>query len=69
MTNELSEAQEMLIGCLKALEVSLDGVKVIMLLIPEDWMIAEMADYLLKNKGAKENQIIEEAVRISEMEE
>lgn len=59
----------MLIICLKALGVSLDGVKVIMLLIPEDWQIAEMADFLLKNKDAKETEIIEEAIRISEMEE
>lgn len=68
MTNELSKAQEMLIGCLKALGVSLDGVKVIMLLIPEDWKIAEMADFLLNNREATENEIIEEAIRISEME-
>lgn len=67
--SELSKAQEMLIICLKALGVSLDGVKVIMLLIPEDWQIAEMADFLLKNKDAKETEIIEEAIRISEMEE
>lgn len=67
--SELSKAQEMLIMCLKALGVSPDGVKVIMLLIPEDWRIAEMADFLLKNKDAKETEIIEEAIRISEMEE
>ena len=48
--SELSKAQEMLIICLKALGVSPDGVKVIMLLIPEDWRIAEMADFLLKTK-------------------
>ena len=67
--SELSKAQEMLIMCLKPLGVSLDGVKVIMLLIPEDWQIAEMADFLLKNKDAKETEIIEEAIRLSEMEE
>ena len=54
--SELSKAQEMLIICLKALGVSLDVVKVIMLLIPEDWRIAEMADFLLKNKDAKETK-------------
>ena len=35
----------------------------------EDWRIAEMADFLLKNKDAKETEIIEEAIRIREMEE
>ena len=54
---------------LESVGVSLDGVKVIMFLIPEDWRIAEMADFLLKNKDAKETEIIEEAIRIREMEE
>lgn len=64
-----SRAQEICLECLMTLGVSTDGIMVIMLLIPEDWQIAEMADYLLKNKGATEDEIIEEAIRISEMEE
>ena len=43
---------------LESVGVSLDGVKVIMFLIPEDRRIAEMADFLLKNKDAKETEII-----------
>ena len=64
-----SQAQAAFLECLMALGMSKDGIMVIMLLIPEDWQIAEMADFLLKNKDAKETEIIEEAIRLSEMEE
>ena len=44
-----SQAQSAFLECLMALGMSKDGIMVIMLLIPEDWQIAEMADFLLKN--------------------
>ncbi len=65
----LSEAQVILIEGLRFLNVNPDVIKGVVLLIPESWQIAEMASYLLKNKEASESEILEEAIRISEMEE
>lgn len=66
MVNQLSEAQASLIECLKFLGVTRRTITAIMLLIPEDHQIAEMADFLMRNKNAEESQMLEMAVQISE---
>ena len=65
----LTEEQEILIEGLQFLGISADMIKGVVLLLPEKWQIAEMASYLLNNKNANESDILEEAIRISEMEE
>lgn len=65
----LTEEQEILIEGLQLLGISADMIKGVVLLLPEKWQIAEMASYLLNNKNANESDILEEAIRISEMEE
>lgn len=65
----LTEEQEILIEGLQFLGISADIIKGVVLLLPEKWQIAEMASYLLNNKNANESDILEEAIRISEMEE
>lgn len=65
----LTEEQEILIEGLQFLGISADIIKGVVLLLPEKWQIAEMASYLLNNKNANESEILEEAIRISEMEE
>ena len=67
MENQLSQAQMNLIECLKFLEITPDAITTILLLIPQDEQIAEMADYLLENPKVAEAKIIEQAVMISEM--
>ena len=67
--SELSEAQEVLIEGLLFLGICADVIKGVVLLLPENWQIAEMATFLLNNKDAKESEILEEALRISEMDE
>ena len=65
----LTEEQEILIEGLQFLGINADIIKGVVLLLPEKWQIAEMASYLLNNKNAHESDILEEAIRISEMEE
>ena len=65
----LPEEQEILIEGLQFLGINADIIKGVVLLLPEKWQIAEMASYLLNNKNANESDILEEAIRISEMEE
>ena len=65
----LTEEQEILIEGLQFLGINADIIKGVVLLLPEKWQIAEMASYLLNNKNANESDILEEAIRISEMEE
>ena len=66
MAIQLSKAQEMLIECLQFLKISKDAIIGVMMMIPEDEQIAEMASYLLENRQATENDILEKAVEISE---
>ena len=63
---KLSEAQAILIDCLKFLKISEDGILIILMLIPSDKQISEMADFLLNHRGATEDEIIEKALEISE---
>ena len=65
----LTEEQEILIEGLQFLGISADIIKGVELFLPEKWQIAEMASYLLNNKNANESDILEEAIRLSEMEE
>ena len=66
MESKLSQAQVNLIECLKYLQVSQDGIKGIMLMIPNEEQIGEMASFLLENKQATESEMIEKAIEISE---
>jgi hypothetical protein len=67
--DEPKEEQKILIEGLQFLGINADIIKGVVLLLPEKWQIAEMASYLLNNKNANESDILEEAIRISEMEE
>ena len=66
MENKLTEAQANLINCLKFLKFKRDTIIAIMLMIPQDEQIAEMADYLLSNPQATESDILEKAIEISQ---
>lgn len=66
MAKQLSEAQVNLIECLKFLKVSQENIVGIMLMIPQDEQIAEMAEYLSNNPKATESEILKKAVEISE---
>ena len=66
MANKLSEAQASLIESLKFLKLEQDAIVVIMLLIPKDEQIAEMAEFLLENPKATEADILKKATEISE---
>lgn len=66
MENKLTEAQANLINCLKSLKFKRDTIIAIMLMIPQDEQIAEMADYLLSNPKATESDILEKAIEISQ---
>ena len=65
MANQLSAAQANLIECLKFLKVSQESIVGIMLMIPEDEQVAEMANYLSENPKVKESEILKKAVEIS----
>lgn len=67
MNNRLSEAQVSLIECLKFLKLEKNTIVAIMLLIPEDEQIAEMAEFLLENPKAIESDIIEMANRLTKL--
>ena len=66
MENRLSQAQASLIECFKFLKIKQDAIIAIMLMIPNDEQIAEMAEYLLDNPKATESQILEKAMEIAE---
>lgn len=62
----MTEAQSNMIECLKFLKLDKDAIVVIMLLIPQDEQIAEMAEFLLENPKATKSDILKKAVEISE---
>ena len=62
----LTEAQEILIDCLKFLKVRKEMITGIMLMIPKDDQIADMAEFLSKNQDATEEEIVEMALELSE---
>ena len=67
MANTLSEAQAYLAECLKFLKISRDAIVTILLLVPNDDQIAAMAEYILENPKAAEEQILKKAMEISEL--
>ena len=64
----LSQAQSILIECLKFLKLNEETITGIMLMIPNDEQISRMAEFLEKTPNPTEKQIVEEAQRISEMQ-
>lgn len=66
MENQLSEAQANLIECLKFLKISQETIVGIMLMIPKDEQIAEMANYLSDNPKASESEILKKTTEIRE---
>lgn len=69
MMNKLTEAQASLIECLKFLKIDRDAIVVIMLMIPKDEQIAEMAEFLLENPQATESDMLGKALELSEVSE
>ena len=67
MENQLSQAQTNLIECLKFLKINQEEIVAIMLMIPKDEQIAEMAEFLLNNPEATQQEIMEKALEISEL--
>ena len=65
MDKRLSEAQANLIECLKFLKVKQENIVGIMLMIPQDRQIAEMAEYLSNNPKTTESGILAKAIEIS----
>lgn len=66
MTNKLSKAQSDMIECLKFLKLDQEAIVAIMLLIPKEEQIAEMAEFLVENPDATQSDILKKAVDISE---
>lgn len=66
MTTKLSKAQSDMIECLKFLKLDQEAIVAIMLLIPKDEQIAEIAEFLLENPNATQSDILKKAVDISE---
>ena len=66
MGTELLQTQANLIECLKFLKVNHETIKAIMLMIPQDNQISKMASWLLENPRATEQEILKQAVVISE---
>ena len=65
MGEQLSQAQTNLIECLKYLKIDKDAIITIMLLVPQDVQIAELAEYLLEHPLATESDILHKAMEIS----
>ncbi len=65
MENHLSQAQANLIECFKFLKIKQETIVGIMLMIPEDEQIAQMADFLLTNPMATESELLKKAVEIA----
>ena len=66
MTNKLSKAKSDMIECLKFLKLDQEAIVAIMLLIPKEEQIAEMAEFLLETPNATQSDILKKAVDISE---
>ena len=65
MAKLLSEAQANLIECLKFLKIKQEKIVGIILMIPQDRQIAEMAEYLSNNPKTTESEIFAKAIEIS----
>lgn len=65
MEKQLSEAQANFIECLKYLKIDKDAIITIMLLVPQDEQIADLAEYLLEHPLATESDILHKAMEIS----
>ena len=66
---ELTKMQELLIELLQAFGVRKDIIVAVLLMVNTDNQIMELTEFMDRNRQATEDEIIEEAVRISEMEE
>ena len=66
---ELTKMQELLIELLQAFGVRKDIIVAVLLMVNTDDQIMELTEFMDRNRQATEDEIIEEAVRISEMEE
>lgn len=66
---ELTKMQELLIELLQAFGVRKDIIMAVLLMVNTDNQIMELTEFMDRNRQATEDEIIEEAVRISEMEE
>ena len=66
MPDKLSKNQAGLIECFKFLKLNQEAIVTIMLLIPKDDQIAEMAEFLLENPEATEPELLKKAVEISD---
>ena len=68
MKKQLSQAQANLIECLKYLEIDKDAIITIMLLVPKESQIADLAEYLLEHPLATESDILHKAIEINKTE-
>lgn len=68
MKKQLSQAQANLIECLKYLEIDKDAIITIMLLVPKEAQIADLAEYLLAHPSATQSDILHKAMEINKTE-
>jgi hypothetical protein len=66
---EMTKLQEYFIELLNALGIEKDMIVGIMLLLTTEDQIIELTDFLDRNREATRDEIIEEAIRISERDE
>ena len=65
MKKQLSQAQANLVECLKYLKVHHEAIITILLLVPSEEQIADLAEYLLENPLATESDIIQKSIEIA----
>ena len=65
----MTKLQEYFIGLLNAFGIEKDMIVGIMLLLTTEDQIIELTDFLDRNREATRDEIIEEAIRISERDE
>ena len=65
MLKQLTESQANLIECLNFLKEKQENIVGMMLMIPQDEQIAEMAEYLSNNPKSTESDILAKAIEIS----
>jgi hypothetical protein len=66
---EMTKLQEYFIELLNAFGIEKDMIVGIMLLLTTEDQIIELTDFLDRNREATRDEIIEEAIRISERDE
>lgn len=65
MKKQLSQAQANLVECLKYLKVHHEAITTILLLVPSEEQIADLAEYLLENPLATESDILQKSMEIA----